>query len=80
MPPKANERLAVSPRELASQAGVSHDFVYKAIASGELVARKWGRRTLILATDAQRYLDSLPRMRSAAARRATASNAEIGHR
>jgi excisionase family DNA binding protein len=73
-----SRRLAFSPREVARQAGVSHDFIYAAIASGQLVARKWGRRTLILATDARRYLDSLPRMQSGNARRA-ASTGEVGH-
>ena len=79
MPEENNPRFAFSPRELARRVGVSHDFIYAAIASGQLVARKWGRRTLILATDARRYLESLPRMQSADERRVAASAKEVGH-
>jgi excisionase family DNA binding protein len=79
MPEEINDRLAYSPREFARRAGVSHDFIYAAIASGQLIARKWGRRTLILASDARHYLNSLPRMQSADERRATISTAEGGH-
>lgn len=76
MTEESNHRWALSPRELAQRAGVSHDFIYKAIASGQLVARKWGRRTLILASDARRYLESLPRMQTASSRRVSGSGNE----
>ena len=79
MPKENDPRLAFSPRELARRTGVSHDFIYAAIASGQLVARKWGRRTLILATDALRYLESLPRMQSASVRGVATSAKEVGH-
>jgi excisionase family DNA binding protein len=59
------ERLAYSPREFALYLGTGHDVIYRAIARGELVARKLGRRTLITAEDGQRYLDALPRLQKA---------------
>jgi excisionase family DNA binding protein len=40
--------------------GFCNDKVYKHIRSGELVARKCGRRTLILAADFDRFLEALP--------------------
>jgi excisionase family DNA binding protein len=79
MPEENDPRLAFSPREFARRTGVSHDFIYAAIASGQLVARKWGRRTLILATDARRYLENLPRMQSAVAPKSAVSAQEACH-
>ena len=40
--------------------------VYRAIGRGDLVARKLGKRTIVLASDLQRFLETLPRMGRAA--------------
>jgi hypothetical protein len=36
--------------------------VYSAIKTGELVARKWNRRTIVLAEDLAMFLNSLPKV------------------
>lgn len=41
-------------------AGVGKTSIYQAIADGELTARKYGRRTLIMRTDLEAWLRSLP--------------------
>jgi excisionase family DNA binding protein len=41
-------------------AGIGRTKIYEAISSGELVARKCGKRTLILRTDLQEFLSDLP--------------------
>ncbi len=53
-------RAAFSIDEFAKSAGVGRDKIYEEIRTGRLRARKAGRRTLITADDARRYLDSLP--------------------
>jgi excisionase family DNA binding protein len=45
--------------------GLGRDSVYKAIRARHLPARKLGRRTLILASDLQTFLSSLPTMGAA---------------
>ena len=41
-------------------AGIRRTALYKAIGTGELVARKYGRKTLILASDLHRFIEGLP--------------------
>jgi len=53
-------QLAVSPAEAADLLGVGRSTVYKLIAAKSLIARKAGRRTVILTADIERYLESLP--------------------
>jgi excisionase family DNA binding protein len=45
---------------------IGRDKLYKLIREGKLPARKLGRKTLILATDLEAFLESLPRMGTAA--------------
>lgn len=52
--------LAYSVSEACNVARTGRTFIYEAIKAGELVARKRGRSTIILADDLQRWLQSLP--------------------
>src|SRR5262245_5545504 len=52
--------LAYSVPNACSVSGSGRTKIYEAINSGELRAVKHGRRTLILAEDLQRWLQSLP--------------------
>ena len=54
-------RLSLTESKIfCAYSGLGRSFIYEAIRSGELEARKAGRRTLILATEGERYLRSLP--------------------
>jgi len=55
-----NTPLAYSLSEACEAARISRTSMYQAINSCELVARKNGRRTVILAEDLSRWLQSLP--------------------
>jgi excisionase family DNA binding protein len=60
-------RKAWSIAEAAMLSGLSRDVLYKEIQRGRLVARKAGRRTIIVQKDLERYLPNLPKARSQAA-------------
>jgi len=53
-------RAAMSIADAAREADVGRDKIYAAIRSGDLIAKKWGRRTIIRADDFDRFLDELP--------------------
>jgi excisionase family DNA binding protein len=55
-----NIPLAYSIAEACEIARIGRTSIYEAINSGELIARKNGRRTLILSDDLRRWLQSLP--------------------
>jgi excisionase family DNA binding protein len=58
--------LAFSVAEACSAARIGRTSLYQAIRAGELRALKRGRRTIILANDLRRYLESLPALEAAA--------------
>ena len=53
-------RLAYTIAEAAEAAATGRTALYEAIASGDLPARKRGRRTLVLAVDLRAWLEKLP--------------------
>ena len=55
-------KLAFSIAELLAIHPGGRTSLYAAIASGELIARKSGRSTLVLVRDYERYLEALPRI------------------
>lgn len=53
-------RLAYDVKEVAELIGCSVTTVFKQIREKQLPAKKMGGRTLILATDLNKFLDDLP--------------------
>jgi excisionase family DNA binding protein len=53
-------KLAFSVEELSAATGLCRDSIYEEIRAERLRAKKFGRRTLILAADAQAFLAALP--------------------
>jgi hypothetical protein len=54
------ELLAYTVAEAVRVAAVSRTELYRAVGRGELVLRKRGKRSLILADELRRWLQSLP--------------------
>lgn len=69
-------RLAFSVDEVAARLGVSKNKIYAAINDNRLIAKCWGRRTLILQPDLQLFLDSLPDLQSLPTKRAVKTPAK----
>ena len=63
----AVEKLGLTIAEAAFAAGIKR--LYEAIADGQLTARKFGARTVILRSDLNSFLDALPAMNGDAADR-----------
>jgi predicted DNA-binding protein YlxM (UPF0122 family) len=55
-------RVAHSIPEICAATGIGRDRIYQAIRTGKLVARKYGRKTMILDYDLRSFLDALPKM------------------
>jgi excisionase family DNA binding protein len=56
---------AYSIPEVMARVGVGRDKLYCLIREGRLPARKLGRKTLILASDLEAFLEALPRLGAA---------------
>jgi excisionase family DNA binding protein len=54
------QREGLSIPEACEIAGVGRTRIYAAIAAGDLIARKFGRRRIILRSDLLRFLENLP--------------------
>jgi hypothetical protein len=58
----APRKAAHSIPEVCAYTGLGRDSVYAAIRIGKLIARKYGRRTIVLDDDMRAFLDALPRL------------------
>jgi len=56
----AVEKLGLTIAEAAFASGIGRSRLYEAIGSGQLTARKFGARTVILRSDLNQFLDALP--------------------
>jgi excisionase family DNA binding protein len=54
-------RRAHTIEQMCALTGIGRDGVYAAIRDGRLVARKFGRRTLVTDEDLRQFLAALPR-------------------
>jgi excisionase family DNA binding protein len=54
------ERVAYSIAEAAEAASIGRTKIYEAINNGSLIARKHGKRTIILRDDLRAFLAALP--------------------
>jgi Helix-turn-helix domain len=59
-------KAAHSIPEVCVHTGLGRDSVYAAIRTGKLIARKYGRRTVVLDDDLHGFLNALPKMGPAA--------------
>ncbi len=59
-PPDLTLKLGLSIDESCQVAGIGRTKIYEAIGSGKLIAKKAGRRTIILPKHLEDYLESLP--------------------
>jgi len=60
------ETIILTINEACHASRTGRTALYAAINSGELTARKRGSRTMILASDLKRWIESFPKMKSAA--------------
>jgi excisionase family DNA binding protein len=70
------EQLALTVAEACAAARVGKTVLYQAIASGELIARKRGRRTLVLPADLRDWITRLPTFDSRPANRTDVKRAK----
>jgi excisionase family DNA binding protein len=54
------QREGLSVSEACEVAGIGRTKIYEAISDGLLVARRYGKRTIILRDDLQQFLKALP--------------------
>ena len=55
-----NEPLAYTIAEACAVARIGRTALYEAIRSGDLRARKHGRRTVVVRDDLKKFIESLP--------------------
>ncbi|MER9018910.1 helix-turn-helix domain-containing protein [Mesorhizobium sp. M0898] len=53
-------KLSATINEAVAMTGISRSSLYKLLAAGTVPKRKSGKRTLILVSDLENYLTSLP--------------------
>ena len=53
-------KQAFTVTELSKEIGIGRSKIYAEIATGKLVARKIGKKTVFLHKDVERYLNNLP--------------------
>jgi excisionase family DNA binding protein len=70
-PSPDTHKIAFTLKEAARASGLSRSLLYVAIGRGALRAKKCGARTLILDSDLQRFLRSLPALAKAETRLST---------
>jgi hypothetical protein len=58
-------KAAHSIPEVCAATGLGRDSVYAAIRTGRLIARKYGRRTVVLDDDMHAFLRALPKIEAA---------------
>lgn len=61
----ADAVLAYTVEDFAASTGLGRTRLYAAIKSRQLRARKYGKRTIILAEDGRAFLASLPELQAA---------------
>lgn len=61
--PNVEQSLAFTIAQAAKLAGVGRSTLYSELGAGKLIARKMGRRTIILAVDLSQWLSQLPTLR-----------------
>ncbi len=54
------EKITATLREATALSGIGRSSLYKLFNKGKLTPRKMGKRTLILVTELEGYLNSLP--------------------
>ena len=54
------QREGLSISEASAVAGIGRTKIYEAIASGDLIARKFGKRRIVLRDDLRAFLAALP--------------------
>jgi excisionase family DNA binding protein len=52
-------KISLSIKEVCAATGLGRTKIYEAITTGDLPAKKWGKRTLILKSDLEAFISGL---------------------